>query len=117
MCVEYTSHGEERKLCTFSQDKLPKNPWMYTYMDKPIDGRRWSANPSISWAVGNQLFFFQQLGATYFMYAALLDASSHLYMRSCPSVGRSVRRSVRPSVGPCVTCFFFLKAENEPFFL
>ena len=31
-----------------------------------------------------------------------LDASSHLYMRSCPSV----RPSVGPSVGPCVTCFF-----------
>ena len=27
-----------------------------------------------------------------------LDAPSHLYMRSCPSVGPSVRRSVRPLV-------------------
>ena len=31
-----------------------------------------------------------------------LDASSHLYMRSCPSVCRSVGRSD----GPCVTRFF-----------
>ena len=29
---------------------------------------------------------------------SFLDASSHLYKRVCPSVGRSVRRSVRPSV-------------------
>ena len=43
---------------------------------------------------------------------AVLDASSHLYMRSCPSVGRSVR----PSVRPCVTCFFS-NAENELFSL
>merc|ERR1712240_966519 len=29
---------------------------------------------------------------------SFLDASSHLYMRVCPSVGPSVRPSVRPSV-------------------
>ena len=40
-----------------------------------------------------------------------LDASSHLYMRSCPSVRRSVRRSV----GPSVTCFFFnIKLKHFP---
>ena len=31
-----------------------------------------------------------------------LDASSHLYKRVCPSVGRSVGRSVVPLVGPYV---------------
>ena len=31
-----------------------------------------------------------------------LDAPSHLYMRSCPSVDPSVRPSVRPSVGPAL---------------
>ena len=35
-----------------------------------------------------------------------LDASSHLYMRLCPSVCRSVGRSVCRFVGPCVTRFF-----------
>ena len=29
---------------------------------------------------------------------SFLDGSTHLYMRVCPSVGRSVRRSVHPSV-------------------
>ena len=33
---------------------------------------------------------------------ALLNASSHLYMRVCPSVGPPVRRSVGPSVRPSV---------------
>ena len=32
-----------------------------------------------------------------------LDGSTHLYMRSCPSVGRSVGRSVRRSVRRSVT--------------
>ena len=32
-----------------------------------------------------------------------LDASSHLYMRVCPSIGPSVRPLVRPSVRPRVT--------------
>jgi len=36
---------------------------------------------------------------------AFLDAPSHLYMRSCPSVRPSVRRSVRPSVGPSRVIF------------
>ena len=31
-------------------------------------------------------------------WALLLDASSHLYKRVCPSVRRSVGQSVRPSV-------------------
>ena len=39
-----------------------------------------------------------------------LDASSHLYMRSCPSDGRSDGRSV----GPMVTRFFF-NIELKPF--
>ena len=29
---------------------------------------------------------------------SFLDGSTHLYMRVCPSVGRSVGRSIRPSV-------------------
>ena len=40
---------------------------------------------------------------------SLLDASSHLYMRVCPSVGPSVRPSVRPSVGRSVT----LSSKNK----
>ena len=36
--------------------------------------------------------------ATYHFPSTFLDASSHLYNRVCPSVGRSVRRSVRPRV-------------------
>ena len=32
----------------------------------------------------------------------VLDASTHLYKRLCPSVGPSVRRSVRPSIGPSI---------------
>ena len=36
----------------------------------------------------------------YFLHFSFLDAPSHLYMRSCPSVGPSVRPSVRASVGP-----------------
>ena len=40
-----------------------------------------------------------------------LDASSHLYMRSCPSVGRMDGRMD----GWLVTRFFFFNAENEPF--
>merc|ERR1719259_1054259 len=39
-----------------------------------------------------------------------LDATTHLYKRSCPSVGPSVGPSVRPSVGPSVRpsvpCYF-----------
>ena len=35
---------------------------------------------------------------TRFKRRLFLDASSHLYMRVCPSVGPSVRPSVRPSV-------------------
>ena len=41
--------------------------------------------------------------------ATFLDASSHLYMRSCPSVGRMV--------GPSLCNAFFLNGENEPFSL
>ena len=41
---------------------------------------------------------------------AFLDATTHLYKRSCPSVCPSVRRSVGPSVGPSVRrsvpCYF-----------
>ena len=39
-----------------------------------------------------------------------LDASTHLYMRVCPSVGLSVRPSVRPSVGPSRV---FFKLGNQ----
>ena len=35
-----------------------------------------------------------------------LDATTHLYKRSCPSVRRSVRPSVGPSVGPYVPSYF-----------
>ena len=51
-----------------------------------------------------------------------LDASTHLYMRVCPSVRPSVRpsvgRSIRPLVGPSVRRFvvrpaFFLIAEID----
>ena len=35
-----------------------------------------------------------------------LDAATHLYKRSCPSVGRSVRLSVHQSVRRSVTRFF-----------
>ena len=38
-----------------------------------------------------------------------IDASSHLYKRVCPSVGRSVRPSVRPSV----RLAFFLNRRNR----
>ena len=40
-------------------------------------------------------------------FRAFLDATSHLYKRGCPSVGRSVRPSVGPSVTSSVTSFFF----------
>ena len=49
------------------------------------------------------LFFhllFLQL--SFVLFKAYLDAPSHLYKRSCPSVGPSVRPSVRRSVGPSV---------------
>jgi hypothetical protein len=42
-----------------------------------------------------------------------LDASTHLYMRVCPFVGRSVRRSVRWLVGQSVMRFFFQIAEID----
>ena len=38
-----------------------------------------------------------KLDASGAVYPALLDASSHLYTRVCPSVRPSVRRTVRPS--------------------
>ena len=41
-----------------------------------------------------------------------LDASSHLYKRVCPSVGRSIGPSVRPSVRPSVGLPFFLDRGN-----
>ena len=47
------------------------------------------------------------------IYFSFLDASSHLYMRSCPSVGWLVG----PSVGPSVGNPFFSNAENELFSL
>ncbi len=40
-----------------------------------------------------------------------LDASSHLYMRICPSVHRSVRRSVGPWVGHA-----FVENKEYPYF-
>ncbi len=47
-----------------------------------------------------------------------LDASSHLYMRVCPSVRPSVGRSVRPSVRPLVgRSRFRQKRENRWFWL
>ena len=48
------------------------------------------------------------LGQPRELHALFLDASSHLYMRSCPSVRRSVRR---------IAGWFFLNAENELFSL
>ena len=42
-----------------------------------------------------------------------LDASSHLYKRVCPSVGRSVRPSVRRSVRRSVRNQLFSKSKNE----
>ena len=36
---------------------------------------------------------------TYFVYTNLLDASSHLYVRVCPSIGPFVGPSVSPSIG------------------
>ena len=45
------------------------------------------------------------------MIKLFLDASSHLYMRSCPSVGRLVG----PSDGRLDGNPFFLNAENEQF--
>ncbi len=61
-------------------------------------------------SVFRQLFSPKQLDpiASHIRYH-FLDASSHLYMRSCPSVGRSVRPSVRPSVTR------FSNAESEWF--
>jgi len=53
----------------------------------------------------------------YISWAYFLDASSHLYMRSCPSVGPSVRPSVGRSVRPSLCNLFFLNAENELFSL
>ena len=43
--------------------------------------------------------YIKQICLSFFMF---LDASSHLYMRVCPSVRRYVRRYVRRSVGPSV---------------
>ena len=51
------------------------------------------------------------------VFAQFLDASSHLYIRSCPSVGPSDGRSVGRSVGWMVRNLFFSNAENEPFSL
>ena len=45
-------------------------------------------------------------------FVMFLDASSHLYKRVCPSVGRSVGPSVRPSVGNA----FFLRLQKWRFF-
>ena len=51
--------------------------------------------------------------------STFLDASSHLYIRVCPSARRSVGRSVGRSDGWSVEWMvrnpFFLNAENEPF--
>ena len=41
-----------------------------------------------------------------FVAGRFLDATTHLYKRSCPSVRRSVGPSVRPSVRPYVPCYF-----------
>ena len=45
-------------------------------------------------------------------FSMFLDASTHLYMRVCPSVRRSVGRSVRRSVRPSVRNAFFLNRGN-----
>ena len=45
------------------------------------------------------------------MYTALLDASTHLYMRVCPSIGWSVCPSIGPSVYPSIHPTFFFLAE------
>ena len=44
----------------------------------------------------------QDEDASYVVYTALLDASSHLHKRVCPSVGPLVHLSVGPSVRPSV---------------
>ena len=51
------------------------------------------------------------------IFRPFLDASSHLYMRSCPSVRPSVRPSVCLSVGWSLCNPFFLNAKNELFSL
>ena len=54
---------------------------------------------------------WQENNDTFWLYtfhiSIFLDASLHLYMRLCPSVGRSVARSVRPSVCRSVGNAFF----------
>ena len=53
-----------------------------------------------------ELFCFC-IGKTWFLFSPLfLEATKHLYKRSCPSVRPSVRSSVRPSVRPSVLCYF-----------
>ena len=51
-------------------------------------------------ARSDSLFFFLFFFLLFFFF---LDASSHLYMRVCPSVRMSVCPSVCPSVGPSVS--------------
>ena len=63
-----------------------------------------SIGPSVRRSVCPVLFSKVDL-----MYTLFLDAPSHLYMRSCPSVRPSVRRSVCPSVrlSVCPSRVFF----------
>ena len=54
--------------------------------------------------VGSDVIFF----SPYF-----LDASTHLYMRVCPSVRPSVRPSVHPSFRRSVTRFFLTRKFDK----
>ena len=54
---------------------------------------------------------FQCLANTLLAWNRFLDASSHLYMRVCPSVCPYVRPSVGPSVGPLA---LRKKRQNRP---
>ena len=51
-----------------------------------------------------KIFRFHNSSCNFQSFFPFLDASSHLYFRSCPSVRRSVGWSVRPS--PCNQFFF-----------
>ena len=55
--------------------------------------------------------FHHHEDASLALWALFLDASSHLYMRVCPSVGPSVR----PSVGPLVGHAFVKNKGNQHF--
>ena len=55
------------------------------------------------------------LFSPFFLLLSFLDATTHLYKRSCPSVRASVGPSVGPSVRPSVCPVLFSNDEKRPF--